>query len=267
MKGVGRNDPCPCRSGKKYKRCCINKRSRDQYVYIGHREPFQGIVYEDGQVSALLSSGEKVKADALFSQTQYVRTSGKDKVVSRILNEASFDLPLSLASRFDSVWAIDTNTKRVGGDLVSTSGILECHTRKATATQVHVSCRGHVIAFKNCPNGEAERCAWSKLVTVITSSPTYSVNLRIGIITDHDLARHSAYNSRELPIYSDTYLPENFTLVYASSDVGPANVLNQLVIECHKAADEILRQFEKGGSVTIGNSIVTVRAIPDLSTC
>ncbi|WP_238374901.1 SEC-C metal-binding domain-containing protein, partial [Aggregatibacter actinomycetemcomitans] len=22
---VGRNDPCPCGSGKKYKKCCINK--------------------------------------------------------------------------------------------------------------------------------------------------------------------------------------------------------------------------------------------------
>jgi len=25
---VGRNDPCPCGSGKKYKRCCLNKVSR-----------------------------------------------------------------------------------------------------------------------------------------------------------------------------------------------------------------------------------------------
>ncbi|MGM0854719.1 MAG: SEC-C metal-binding domain-containing protein [Bacillota bacterium] len=22
---MGRNDPCPCGSGKKYKKCCINK--------------------------------------------------------------------------------------------------------------------------------------------------------------------------------------------------------------------------------------------------
>lgn len=24
MAGVGRNDPCPCGSGKKYKQCCLN---------------------------------------------------------------------------------------------------------------------------------------------------------------------------------------------------------------------------------------------------
>lgn len=25
MSGIGRNDPCPCGSGKKYKKCCMNK--------------------------------------------------------------------------------------------------------------------------------------------------------------------------------------------------------------------------------------------------
>lgn len=25
MKKIGRNDPCPCGSGKKYKKCCLNK--------------------------------------------------------------------------------------------------------------------------------------------------------------------------------------------------------------------------------------------------
>src|SRR3989442_5716844 len=25
FKGIGRNDPCPCGSGKKFKKCCLNK--------------------------------------------------------------------------------------------------------------------------------------------------------------------------------------------------------------------------------------------------
>ena len=25
MKKIGRNDPCPCGSGKKYKKCCLKK--------------------------------------------------------------------------------------------------------------------------------------------------------------------------------------------------------------------------------------------------
>lgn len=26
IKNIGRNDKCPCNSGKKYKKCCINKK-------------------------------------------------------------------------------------------------------------------------------------------------------------------------------------------------------------------------------------------------
>lgn len=38
MGAVSRNDPCPCGSGQKYKRCCINKRpvvaSKKGWVYL-----------------------------------------------------------------------------------------------------------------------------------------------------------------------------------------------------------------------------------------
>jgi len=30
MKEVGRNDPCPCGSGKKYKKCCAQKSSMER---------------------------------------------------------------------------------------------------------------------------------------------------------------------------------------------------------------------------------------------
>lgn len=28
-KQIGRNEPCPCKSGKKYKKCCLNKENLD----------------------------------------------------------------------------------------------------------------------------------------------------------------------------------------------------------------------------------------------
>jgi len=28
MKGIGRNEPCPCGSGKKHKRCCVDRPAR-----------------------------------------------------------------------------------------------------------------------------------------------------------------------------------------------------------------------------------------------
>jgi|GEM_PF-6802039 hypothetical protein len=44
---IGRNDPCPCASGKKYKKCCLAKdeaREREEQTMLvgGHRPPASG---------------------------------------------------------------------------------------------------------------------------------------------------------------------------------------------------------------------------------
>ena len=33
-KKIGRNDPCPCGSGKKYKKCCLGKEDNPEYSDI-----------------------------------------------------------------------------------------------------------------------------------------------------------------------------------------------------------------------------------------
>lgn len=35
---VGRNDPCPCGSGKKYKQCCYGKEAKKAYTAAGKRK-------------------------------------------------------------------------------------------------------------------------------------------------------------------------------------------------------------------------------------
>ncbi len=37
MAKVGRNDPCPCGSGQKYKRCCIGKQSTNERTQAPHK--------------------------------------------------------------------------------------------------------------------------------------------------------------------------------------------------------------------------------------
>ena len=44
---IGRNDPCPCGSGMKYKKCCLNKTAPDIYQCI------RDTVSEKGYPSAL----------------------------------------------------------------------------------------------------------------------------------------------------------------------------------------------------------------------
>lgn len=265
MKQVGRNDLCPCNSGKKYKKCCIEKLPRKQGVYICHRDKFQGVTLVNGQVLVHLLSGEKVKADVIFSQTQYTGKSGKEKVLNRVPDKAVFNIPSSLASDFDVIWAIDTNTKTLSEERVSISCILECYATMVAPTRVEVLYRKYGnIVFRNCPTGEAERYGWLRLVKMITSHPKCNGNLRIGLVTDHDLARHSEYNAGELPIHGELRLPRNFTLLYASSDAGKENVLNTFIIECDKDASRILQQLAETGSASINKATITIERIPDL---
>ncbi|WMJ16409.1 SEC-C metal-binding domain-containing protein [Geobacillus proteiniphilus] len=37
---IGRNDPCPCGSGKKYKKCCMNKQQKHEIKRVRQRRFF-----------------------------------------------------------------------------------------------------------------------------------------------------------------------------------------------------------------------------------
>lgn len=262
MAGVGRNDPCPCGSGRKYKNCCLGKLPRNQIVCIGYRQPFEGVTFEKDETFVILSPGKKVKADAVFSQTQYTRKSGKDKVLSRVPDKATLDLPTTLAS-FDAIFAIDTNTKQINDDAVSISCIWECYAKMVEAEQKIKISHGKVgnLCFKNCPDNMSERIAWFRLARLIHSNPKYKTNQKIAIITDHDLSNHPHYNSKKLPIYDDFYLPDNIKLLYASSDADSANIFNMLIKKCDKDAANNLAQLEKSGAVTMGNTTIKVDEI------
>lgn len=249
---------------KKIKKFCKNKRQRDQCVYVGHKEPLQGVTFENGRILVHPISGGIEKADAVFSQTQYTTKNGKDKALSCIPNIATINIPEYLTSEFDVIYSIDTNTKQINNDMVSVSCINKWYAKVTPGTQIQISQeeRGNIF-FKNCPDDESERFAWYKLITMLTASPIYNQNLRVAMITDHDLWNHPKYNDREMPIFKDYYLPCNFTLIYASGD-KKENILNMLLMECDKEAGNILELLEKKGLVTVGNSIITIDRIPNM---
>ena len=240
----------------------MGKSPRRQYVYIGYRERFQGLSFEGDQILVHLPSGQKVQADAVFSQKQYTRESGKDKVVYSVDGKVIPDVA-SVFAGYDLIWAIDTNTKLIKGDMVSVSSILECYPKLNNAIrQIEVKYRiNGIILFKNCPNDESERYAWARLIAMITSTPAYRGNLKVALVTDHNLNRHHQYNTRQLPIYEDLYLPANFHLVYASSDTSGDSILNVFVAMCDKNASDIIRQLEESGAATVGNLTVTLDKI------
>ena len=54
--GTGRNDPCPCGSGRKFKQCCANKQTRMSRV---SQVAVVGVIVAIGAALALAFTGER----------------------------------------------------------------------------------------------------------------------------------------------------------------------------------------------------------------
>lgn len=61
-KKVGRNDPCPCGSGKKYKKCCEQR--------LGPKRKFQASVLSSG-----MNEGKKLEGKATKISTNFFSSS------------------------------------------------------------------------------------------------------------------------------------------------------------------------------------------------
>jgi hypothetical protein len=260
MGQIGRNDPCPCGSGRKYKRCCIGKTPRHPTLLIGHAKKFQGVTIDsEGQVWVQIESGIIQKADAVLSHTGYTKKDGKEKLLTSIPNKVALDIPLYLGTQYDRFYAIDTNTRQIKSDRISVATIYECYTRKINQQQLDLFYRnaGNLI-FKNAPKGLEEKFSWKHSIDLLCSSKNYKTEMRIGIITDHDADNHSTFNSGTSPIIGRFYLPKNFTLLYARSDAGTENIMNWLLGKCEKNAKAILDALHKNGRVNIQNRVVSI---------
>src|SRR3972149_166435 len=139
MDKTGRNNPCPCGSGKKYKKCCLEKKPREHTVIVASPEPLHGVHYDKERMEFTgLTPGDRLNKPVItYSQTHYQSDSGKEKVIDRIQdkvipNEA--ELMRHLSSDFALIIAIDTNTRMIQSEKISVSGVVHCVLRRTADT-------------------------------------------------------------------------------------------------------------------------------------
>ncbi len=250
---TGNNDPCLCGSGKKFKKCCRDKKPRERIVMVGSPEPLRGVHYDKDKMEfmGLTLDGRLIKPDITFTQTHYTGQSGKEKVINRvhdkvIPDEADF---MKYLASFDLIIAVDTNTKIIGGETVSVSGVVHCivqNTPEPNRYQVSFTHQG-VILFKNCPRElSPEKFGW---LMVMRKAICESLNKEqcFALVTDHDLNALISYNNKQIPIFRDFYLPDNFIFMYGRGDGPSRNLLNYVVKLCDKKSAELLKEIETKG--------------------
>lgn len=269
MAKVGRNHPCPCGSGKKYKNCCLNKKPRKRIVMVGSSVPLHGLQYDKEKMEfmGLSLDNRLIKPLATYSQIHYETDSGKEKVISRIGNKVipdEADLMRHLSSSFDLIIAVDTNTKVIDSEAISASGVLHCvvqTTPDPSKYNVIFTLHG-VLLFRNCPTDlHSEKFGWMMIIQNINNEPL-NQKKRYALITDHDLDSHILYNNKETPIFRDFYLHDNFALMYGRGDGPKENFLNYLILQCDKQSANVLKAIDKNGFYQDGEKKIYINQIP-----
>jgi hypothetical protein len=236
---------------------------------VGSPERLRGLHYDKDKMEfkGLTLDGRLIETNVTFSQTHYIGQSGKEKVITRVQDKVipnQADLFRHLSSSFDLLIAIDTNTRIIESETVSVSGIVHCIVQKTSdPDRYYAEFPWHgAILFRNCPSElDPEKFGWITAMKRVNSDPQNRVR-RFALITDHDLDNHIPYNNKQIPVYGDFYLPDNFRLMYGRGDGSNENPLNYLVKQCDKKATEVLETIEQNGYYQHGESKFSINQIP-----
>jgi hypothetical protein len=188
------------------------------------------------------------RTESIHQTVFYDKDSGKEKTCFQIpcgIDQAHLDHLKNLKAHIDFLFAVDTNTVEIAGEQTAFSmsylvpNMLSCYEDTIPISPFFMFEINHV-----CSSISAERIGWHLLIQQIIRNPTYHINHRIGIVSDHELNLHAQINKLRIPYYGEYYLPDNMQLVYAS-DKGWDYLANQMVSLCDKAAAKTAKYFRE----------------------
>ncbi len=250
----GKNDPCICNSGKKFRKCCGKNGKRPRFVGIGfslHKYKSQIQSEKDitikvktdsaGVHAQVFVKGVEIETNAVKG---YPRPNKPLKVLSQVMRkpgESNLDL-LSHLESFDSLVAIDTNCMVINDKKQHLGVALAIHRNLDKKGVIIISLHQGGTYPISGEIDKPENHNWRELIKVILRSNDFHHDNKYGIIVDSDLGNIDMFNSRQLPIIEDFFLPPNFELMYAS-DAAADNILNHAIRACEKTSNQLLKEF------------------------
>jgi hypothetical protein len=197
---------------------------------------------------------EIVGADPGSSRTErrYERSSGKPKVVSSIPSggPSAFDAKQALYA-FDWALAVDTNSLTTGDTRygVCFSNYAQMPPRGFVGNIVYRPLGAFLIAgIAEAVN--PERIGW--FLTIKHHLAAHQAHMgRIAVVVDSELGLHRAINSREVGYYEGHLMPDNITMVYASSDKDKETMQGVMLRACDRNSRRILGEFRSPGALPV----------------
>jgi hypothetical protein len=207
------------------------------------------IVQPDGRARIVDKSGKELTPTRVERATHYERAKGR-KYQARVSVDQGYATVggLDELARLNHFIVIDTNTIEIDGTTVSVAFFIVCRLVPKNDSEVRlmsIDNRGHAYEFQG-GKGNAEMLAMLKVANDTVRGRGAHAKDRIAFVTDCDLANHVAISKREREIYGEHYLPDGFTLVYASADTGQ-ELTNKLIRFCDAQATNYLNNVKSGG--------------------
>ncbi len=245
---TGRNDPCPCGSGLKFKRCCIDKKPRSRSLSLEFAAPVKldkaALDLETGEVS-MYSEGRRIHPKIATTEVTYEGKSRQKVVAQAPLNVLAPVADVNRAiTQHDIIYAVDTNYPEKRPHEVAVTGVV-LGKPNASASEgvviVHFSpimC----IEFRGA-NADAERIGWAEVIRGVVANPQFDPKSKVLLIVDAHRGSIGSINNRSEPVIGNLWLPENFTLMYASSDKRNDSVPNRMLHLADVQATDVLDRY------------------------
>lgn len=213
-------------------------------VHIEHGDSIDGLWDSKKQVLTLrvIRNEKNISARKVVLTQFYMRESGKPKYLNEIELKKPSDFEFShsnLLKKFDYFWAIDTNQKDIFGSIANVAVITASNTFNVAEFKSTLA-----IVFGSI-EGNPELYAWKKFICFVMNNIENSLSKSFALIVDSELGKLSQFNSQELPIYKDFFLPENWTLIYATADSGKQSIFNKMLIESDKNSTKLMNWMAK----------------------
>ena len=202
----------------------------------------------DGSIRLFDKSGHEMLPDRIKRAVHFERPKGP-KYQSLMTADGQITTVGGLEdlAQFEEVIALDTNTAEVNGVKVSAAFFIVCRlVPDPEGFRVEsLDAQGHLYEFHGVPSGMNPEMLAILKVANDTKRSRGARPANVVFVNDSDLGRHSAISNREQPVYGSHYLPDGFSLRYASTDTGQ-ELTNKLVRFCDTQSRKHLARLKSG---------------------
>ncbi len=201
----------------------------------------------DGSLTFLGPNGKPLKVLRGAAALTYPRRKGDKTTVLVPDQGVAVGSINAVIARFSRVVAVDTNYHSNKGEVV-------CVTVASEVRNLSFEGSGYAdlvalwgLEFR-APSSDAERIGWHQALTFFQREGWLVDGASILLVADSQLESHAKFNSRELPIIDNFFLPEGVTIGYASSDTPADSLLNRLISHSDSCANKVLAHIKNLGA-------------------